>query len=282
MQNVKIVTDSTAYLSDEIIKKHNIVVVPLSVNFENENFKENEKTREEFFTKLKSSKTFPTTSQPSIGDFYQTYQGLLENYNEIVSIHISEELSGTIKSAEAAAQQLNQSRIKIFNSTTTAIALEFMVLEAAHMAEQGKSSMEIIDRISYIRDNFQLLFIVDNLEYLKRGGRIGKASALLGTILKIKPILYVKGQVGIFDKVRTSKKALQRIIEELEKTINEEGGPEKIKAGVVEVSNKDGLAELYNIIKKSWPNLEISKASCGPVIGSHVGAGALGLAFYKK
>ncbi len=282
MPIIKIVTDSTAYLRQEDIQKYEISVVPLNVTFDGENFKENEKNYEEFYKQLDTSKGFPTTSQPAIGEFQIIYRELLKSADEIISIHISEKISGTYISAATAASEINPEKIKVFDSAFTASALEDMVLEAAEMANQGKTAKEIIQRLEFIKDNLSLLFIVDNLKYLRKGGRIGKAAEVLGSVLKIKPILYIKGEVGVFDKVRTKKKALIRLVDELKNCIEKHGGPENINVTVLNVNNKKGLIELKEMILEKWPQINIKTSSCGPVIGAHVGSGGLGLAFWPK
>lgn len=282
MPKIKIVTDSTAYLKEQDIEKYSIKVVPLSVTLDNENFKENTKSHEEFFTQLIKSKGFPTTSQPSIGDFYKAYTEILKDYEEIISIHISGLISGTIHSASTAASEIGTENITIFDSATTAAALEDMVLTAAEMASSGHTREEIINKLNYIKNSNKLLFIVDNLKYLHKGGRIGKAGSILGTILQIKPILYIHGEVGLFDKVRTHKKALQRIIQEVEAMAKENGGIDNIKISIIQVHNEEGLRELEMLLKEKWPGIEYKTSSCGPVIGSHVGPGGLGLTFRPK
>ena len=282
MTKIKIVTDSTAYLKSEDIQKYNVTVVPLSVSLDNDNFKENTKSHEEFFSQLKTSKNFPTTSQPSIGDFHTAYSEILQEYDEIVSIHISGLISGTVCSANTAACEIGTEKIKIFDSGTTAATLEDMVITAAKMVSQGNSVEEILKQLTHIKENYKLLFIVNDLTYLHKGGRIGKAGKFFGTILRIKPILHIRGEVGLFDKVRTQKKALLRIIEELELMADIYGGIKNIKVYLIQVHNKEGLLELERLLKDKWPELEFDTSSCGPVIGSHVGPGGLGLAFRPK
>ncbi|KUO52161.1 MAG: hypothetical protein APF76_03750 [Desulfitibacter sp. BRH_c19] len=282
MPKIKIVTDSTAYIKNEDLKNLNVTVVPLSVTLDNDHFKENLKSHEDFFIQLKKSKGFPTTSQPSVGDFHTAYTEILKEYDEIISIHISEMISGTIHSANTAASEIESNKIHVFDSATTATVLEDMVLTAVEMVKLGYSKVEIINKLSYIKENNKLLFIVDNLKYLQKGGRIGKAGSILGTILNIKPILYIDGQVGLFDKVRTRKKALLRIISELEAMADKYGGINNLKVTLIQVYNREGLIKLEELLKEKWPELEFNTYSCGPVIGSHVGPGGLGLAFRPK
>ncbi len=282
MSKIKIVTDSTAYINDANLKNFSITVVPLSVTLDNEDFKENLKSHEDFFNQLKHSKSFPTTSQPSVGDFHTVYNEILNDYDEIISIHISEMISGTVQSAMTAASEVDANKIHVFDSSTTAAALEDMVLTAAEMVALGHSKAEIINKLTFIKENYRLLFIVDNLKYLQKGGRIGKANSILGTILNIKPILYIDGQVGLFDKVRTRKKALLRIISELETMADKYGGIANIKVTLIQVHDNEGLSKLEELLKEKWPELEFTSSSCGPVIGSHVGPGGLGLSFRPK
>ncbi len=280
MSRIKIITDSTAYLAKEDIEKYEIAVIPLSVSIADQHFRETEKTQNEFYELLISSKDFPTTSQPSVGDFYQRYQEYLKTHEQIISIHISSGISGTVESASAAAQELDPRNIRIFDSATTVVALKMMVLEAAKMAAQGNSLEQIMYRLEYLKENVKMFFIVNSFEYLIRGGRIGKAAGLVGTILKIKPILFIKGQVAVLDKARTEAKALGRLIKELDNAISTAGGHDKVILKLIYVYNPDVLIKIEEIISRKWPDMKYDIASVGPVVGSHVGPGAYGMAFY--
>lgn len=277
---IKIVTDSTAYLSQKTIEEFAITVVPLSVHFGNDSFWEGQKyTNEQFYKMLRENRTvFPTTSQPSAGMFLETYQKIATQNDEIISIHLSGNLSGTVKSAETAAYLLADYKITVIDSYTTIAGLAFMVKEAARLAKEGKSQADIVKAVEYIRENLQTLFMVDTFEYLKRGGRIGGAQALLGTILQIKPVLYVHGSINVFAKIRTKHKALQRIIAELKKYLAERPGQE-IKISILNVDAWPEAMGFEKMLREAIPELRVEHNDVGPVIGAHVGPGTLGIAF---
>lgn len=278
MSRVRIVTDSTAYLSEKEVEENGIIVVPLVVNFRNESFKEGETyTNEEFYQLLRGGGV-PTTSQPSAGDFVEAYQRIAEPGAEIISIHLSAGISGTFNSAKTAAGMLPELDVTVYDSLVTSSGQAFLVREAARMAAEGASKDDILTVISVMRHHLRILFMVDTLEYLHRGGRIGGAQALLGTLLQIKPILYVKGEIGVFEKVRTRPKALAKIVDELVNFCTEKP-VEKLRVAVIHVDTPDKARDLAALIEEKFPGLPVQIDSVGPVIGSHVGPGTLGVAF---
>jgi DegV family protein with EDD domain len=272
-------TDSTAYLTSEDKKQFGITVVPLIITFQNNSYKERvEISDEEFYKALAEKGGFPTTSQPSAGDFVKAYQENANEGDEIISIHISSGISGTYASAIAAAEMLPNYNISVFDSQTTATGLRYLVLKAAEMAQSGASKEEIVKTLSLMRDQVHILFMVDTLEYLRRGGRIGGAQALIGSLLQVKPILTIRGKTEIFDKVRTRQKALARIVEEFVK-FYKSNDPSKIRASILYVHNHDACDILAQLINSYIPNLQLERISVGPVVGAHVGPGTLGLAY---
>ncbi|MDW7674177.1 MAG: DegV family protein [Bacillota bacterium] len=280
---IRIVTDSTAYISPEVLERYSIEVVPLSVHFGDEVFKEGEKyTNKEYYDKLRNTKLSATTSQPSSGEFLSVYEKLAEEGHEIVSIHISSILSGTYASAQTASSLLPNAKITIIDSLTTACPLSWMVTEAAKAAEEGKTSEDIIQLVETIKENNKIMFVVDTLEYLKRGGRIGGAQALLGTILQIKPILHLSnGRIEVLDKVRTKQKALSRLTNELEIFLSAQNDYTNIKVAVLAVDDDTARLALKESLLVKYPSLEIESSELGPVIGSHVGPGTVGISFTK-
>jgi DegV family protein with EDD domain len=202
LRKTAIVMDSTGYLSPEILKNYDISIVPLTVTIKDETFAENELSIENFFSRL--GKGTSTSSQPSVGVFLETYQTLLEaGYEEIVSIHLSHRISGTITTAQIARELLPDVPIYIFDSGSSALGLGLLGWASAEWAKTGLSASEIIDKLALIKKQTELYFIVDTLEYLQRGGRIGGASALFGTLLQIKPILYFNdsGEIDVFEYI---------------------------------------------------------------------------------
>lgn len=279
MNRVKIVTDSTAYLTEEIIKKYDISVVPLTVNFDGCSFPENNiKDYHEFFQELRSSKKkFSTTSQPAIGEFVETFRRLTEDGSQVISIHISGQMSGTVQSARTAAAMLPDRDISVVDSLYTISALYYLAWEAAKMAMAGDSKELILEQIEQMREKSRLFFLVDDLEFLHRGGRIGGAAAVFGTLLQIKPILHIEnGIIDVFRKVRTREKAVMFMMDELDALL-EGRDISRVKVGTIHVDNLTGAKNLQEILVHRWPELKPDMFSVGPVIGSHVGPGSIGV-----
>lgn len=279
MRKTAIVMDSTGYLTPDILEKYQIKVVSLNVTIGDETFPETQLSNGELFAKLAQISGFSTTSQPSVGAFLEAYEDLFaQGAEEIVSIHISHALSGTLQSAEMARDLSSRAGdIYIFNSRSAGLSLGLMVWAAAEWAEQGLSASEIMERLSRIREQTQLYFLVDNLENLRRGGRIGGASALIGTLLQIKPILYIneEAKIDVFDKVRSYHRAWQRVLDQVSQTLVD-GRQYRICVQHVHCQ-EDGervVAELDSL----FPGHDIRLFEAGAVIATHVGRGCIGVA----
>lgn len=278
---IKIVTDSTAYLSPAVLKKCQISEVSLTVNFGKDSFLEGAvKDYHDFYQKLRNSQIFPTTSQPSAGDFLSVYQKLTEDGSSVISIHISGLLSGTVQSARTAAGMLEGRDICVVDSLFTAAALGYMVEEAGEMACSGKSKEEILAKIEYLKKNTYFLLLVDTLEYLHRGGRIGGAAALFGNLFQIKPILYLKdGALDVLTKVRTREKAIRQLVKEAEERMGDSW--ENARIGVLHVDNPTGARHLTDLLKERYPGINPEVGQVGPVLGSHAGPGATAIVIKK-
>ena len=220
MADVAIVTDSTSYLPPELIERHGIQVVSLYVVFGGDRtVPEVEITDyEAFIEELRSAETLPTTSQPSIGDFSAVFEPLLADGREVVSVHISGGLSGTPDAARQARDALERDgkggeRVHVIDSKTAAGGLGMMVLTAAKASGEGASAGEIVDRVAQARAEFKLWFALDTLEFLKRGGRIGAASAWIGSTLRVKPILTIENEMTPIERVRTASRAFERMVD---------------------------------------------------------------------
>lgn len=283
MEKIGIVTDSTAYLPRDLKNRYQIRVVSLSINFENESFQEEGlyENFNEFYEKLKRVTYLPTTSQPSVGDFLETYREMGRHYESIISIHITEGISGTVNNARTAARMLPELDITVIDSRAAAIG-EYMLVDAAsRAAAAGFTKERIVWALNHIINHMTLYFLPGTLEYLRRGGRIGGAAALLGTLLQIRPILYFNWDknsiIDLYEKVRTREKGLQRMLEELEKAYRH--CPE-LKTAVVHVgAEEEGLA-LIERIKRLHPELTPDSCPVGPVVGAHIGPGTLGICCY--
>ncbi|MEW6097431.1 MAG: DegV family protein [bacterium] len=277
-EKIAIVTDSTCDLPQELIQKYNIFVVPLYVRFGEEVYKEGvDITLDEFYSKLKSSNIHPSTSQPSPQDFMQVYQKLNKDYNSIISIHISSRLSGTVQSAKMAKYELKLDKIEVIDSLQVSLPLGTVVLEAGKLCEQEKSKEEIIKSISDLIHKVKIIFTVDTLEFLEKGGRIGKAQAFLGSILDIKPILGIQeGEVVPLAKVRGRKKMLAKLIE----IIKEDIPSKKINIGIVHANSEETGLKLRELMYEHFQIEECIFSQIGAVIGTHTGPGTLGVGYY--
>lgn len=277
MGNIRIVTDSTADIPLEIRERLNIKMVPLKVHFGNEAFLDAVTIgADDFYAKLGTASALPTTSQPSPVDFMHVYQEILQDDPQasIISIHLSAALSGTYQSAVLACSLLEgegEADITVIDSKSASYGIGVLVVMAAEMALAGSSKADIVTRIEQKMAERRLYFVVDTLEYLQRGGRIGKAAALFGSILNIKPILTVDGEgvVAPVDKVRGSKKAMQRIIELLKRDFNNE----PVAITVAYSYNRQPAEELRALVEANFDVKHVSYTTIGAVIGTHVGPG---------
>lgn len=272
-----LVTDSTAYLPDFIIKEYEISVVPLNVHLPDRDFKEGEgPSNQEYYQYMRNNPVFPTTSQPSAGEFLELFRQLGPD-DEALAILISSKLSGTVQSAQIAVSMLPDDHppVTIIDSLSGAMGLGFQVIRAAEMLIAGYRPSEIKPEIEAMSQTLQIYFMVDDLEYLVRGGRISKLSGILGNVLQLKPILTVKeGEIVLFEKVRTAGKALQRMLNEMEKhrqTLH--------KICVLHVDALENAQQLQNRLQNEY-DLPVYLVEAGPVIGTHVGPGCLAVIFY--
>lgn len=283
MGKVRIVTDSTADIPAEVRERLGIELVPLKVIFGQETYLDAVTINsEQFYEKLAQSSALPTTSQPSPLDFAEVYQRLLAEDAEspIISIHLSAALSGTYQSAVIAESMLEEkSDITIIDSKSTSFGMGMRVLKAAEMAKAGESKERILEEIKRLEGELKLYFLVDTLEYLQKGGRIGKASALIGSILNIKPILSLDpdGIVHAVDKVRGSKKAMARIVELLKQSF----GDEPVAITIAWTHGEDTAMELCELVKNNFNVQEIGYTTLGAVIGTHAGPGTSAVFMYR-
>jgi DegV family protein with EDD domain len=274
--NVAIVTDSTADLPPPLVKARGITVVPLTLNFEGRSLLDGVDIRpSEFYRKLPNVTTHPTTSQPSPGQFAEAYAALLSEHAEIVSIHISEKLSGTYASAQQGAEMTDAKRVRVLDSQLVSMSLGLLTLAASTMATQGADAEAIVQRVTPMRDRVQTFFSVATLEFLRRGGRIGRASALLGSVLQVKPVLCIRdGLVTPLERVRTFDRALNRIVE-LAREVDSGKGL------CVIVGHADAEADAERVASELEPVAEtLMIQPLGPVVGAHAGPGVVGVGCY--
>jgi DegV family protein with EDD domain len=281
MPPVAVVTDSTAYLTPELMKNLPISVAPLQVIWEGMTFLDNIDIHDdEFYPRLKIAKILPTTSQATPVQFQEIYARLLEQGCDILSLHISSKLSGTLDSAHQAKNTFPGAHIELADSLTTSMAQGWQVLAVARAAAAGANLKECKAIAQQAIENSRVLFVLDTLEFLHRGGRIGGASAYLGMTFNIKPILEIRdGKIEAVEKVRTQGKALRRMIELVEKQINHRT---PLHIGVLHANDLDaGTALLEDTVNYFGLSNVTETAITGvsPVLGTHAGPGALGIAY---
>jgi DegV family protein with EDD domain len=275
---IGIVTDSTAYLDVDFVEKHDIKVVPLKVIMEDVSYREGiDISNDEFYRRMREQDIFPTTSQPSAGEFLEAYKEMSARYDALISIHISSGISGTCESAWSAAAEMGDYPIEVIDSRFTGFMLMLFVIELVKARDAGKSKDELKSLAAKMIEGTVEYFCVDTLEYLHRGGRIGGAQALMGSMLRVKPLLYLDGTIDALDKVRGSKKALDRLVE----LAAEKAGDRKVLVALTHVRNVPRMNELKEKVKKAL-NCDADAIvfnETGPVIGSHVGPGTVGVGF---
>lgn len=279
MSKVAIVTDSSPFIPADIIAEHQINVIPLIVIWGEENFYDGvDITPKQFYKRLETAKVMPSTSQPSVADFEVMFRKLHQQGYDILALLISEDLSGTISSATQAKKLLPEANIEIVNSRSIAMALGFQVLTVARAANQGASLAECKRLAESGIDKSGVVFVVDTLEFLHRGGRIGGAKRFVGTLLNVKPVLAVEdGKVVSLDSVRTNKKALAAIIDLIEERTK---GKKNIRLATLHANNLATAKAVLDEAAERIPCVETVLSELSPVVGTHAGPGAVGLAYY--
>jgi DegV family protein with EDD domain len=273
-RKVAIVTDSTADLTPELVEELGVTVVPLQVIFGNEAYREGvDITTEEFYERLVKSRPLPTTSAPSVGDFQEVYERLLEEVDSIVSIHIGAKLSGTVQAAHTARQSLAKpERIELVDSQAASMAMGLAIIEAAEASRAGAKLAEVKAAAESAVQRTHVLFMLDTLEYLRRGGRIGRARAYLGALLSVKPILTLReGEVYPEERVRTRARGLERIIQSAIRR------PNVKLAAVGHSTTPDDAERIGERLAMAFPNVKVHLIRFGPVIGTHGGPGLVGV-----
>lgn len=286
MSLVRVVTDSTADIPASIVGELGITIVPLKVHFGKDTFLDGVNIKpEEFYKRLEVALELPTTSQPSPIDFLETFKKISQESVEeekvkIISIHLSSALSGTVQSASLAQSMLDtQIDVTVLDSKKASYAIGLIVVEVARAAKAGKTKEECIALARYLIKESVVYFLVDNLAYLQKGGRIGKASALIGGILNIKPILSLDeyGEVFAIDKVRGNKKALLRIIQLLKEFSKEK----EVRVGISHAASPSTAQDVLQLISEEFKIKDQVITNIGPVIGTHVGPNTLAIMMIK-
>jgi len=280
-QKIVVVTDSSAYIPEAALGDLYIPVIPLWLIWGDERFRDGvDIAPPTFYRRLRESTLFPTTSQPSTGEFLDFFRQVGVGADAIVGVFITSKLSGTVANARAVQAQLPELTICVVDSLSTSMGMGFMVLAAARAAAAGRSLDQVVAAAEEMRDRVHLLFTVDTLEYLRRGGRIDGAKWLLGTALNIKPLLHMKdGGIEPLAQVRTKHKAVARMLEVAEKRL---GGKRMAEAAIIDVDAPQEGDALAEQVKERFGLPVVYRTTVSPAIGTHVGPGTVGIAFYAE
>ncbi|MFG6114707.1 DegV family protein [Halobacillus sp. MO56] len=276
-----VLTDSTAYIPEDIRNKHNIHMVPLNVIINEESYREEVDIQAgDFYEMMRNSEELPKTSQPSVGLVTEKLEELAREYDAVVAIHLSSGISGTYQGTITAGDMVEGIEVHPFDSELSAMMQGFYVLEAAELADNGATPEQILARLKEMKQTIRAYFMVDDLTNLYRGGRLTGAQKIVGSLLQVKPVLhFVDTKIVPFEKIRTRKKAVKRILSLFEE---DAASGDAIKATVIHANCLDDAELIKHELEERFPNVEVTISYFGPVIGTHLGEGALGLGWYKK
>ncbi|WP_010293251.1 DegV family protein [Clostridium senegalense] len=281
--SVKIITDSTSYIPKEYIEKYNISIVSLNVVLNGKSYREVDLENNFFYKEMDKCSSIPTSSQPSVEEFYNIFENIVKNGDDIVGLFISSEMSGTYSTANLVKNMILENypdrKVEIIDSRSNCMQMGFAAIEGARTAKEEKDISSVVENINSVINTSRFLFVPDTLDYLKKGGRIGGAAALFGAILQIRPILTVEnGVTTVLNKVRTKKKAVDKIVETVINDVTNKGIGKMI---VHHINCEEEGKELANRLKEKL-NIEIDIQSIGPIIGLHVGPKSIGVAYYTE
>ena len=280
MSKIAVVTDSTAYIPTELVQKYNITVAPQVLIWDDKTYRDGIDIKSaEFFERLKTSKTMATTSQVSVADMQNIFQGFAEEGYDVMGMFLSAKLSGTIQSALQAKELMGSAgeKVTVFDSNSTAMAMGFQVLSVARAAQDGANTKDCIALAEKARESTGVYFAVETLEFLHRGGRIGGASRFLGTLLNLKPILAVQdGKVEGLEQIRTKGKALERV---LELVVENTKGKTPIRLATLHANAPEEAKVLLQKAEKELNPTESIFSEISPVVANHAGPGTVGLAY---
>jgi len=273
MSSVGIVTDSTADLAPALIERYGVGLVPLVVNWDNQTYRDKiDLTTAEFYRRLRTSKSLPKTGAPSLAAFEAAFREQLQTHDSVVCINLASKLSATYDVARRAADSVDPSRVRVVDSGSVSICTAFLVDQAGRMSQDGRDVGEIVQRLEDTRGRLRIYALLDTLEFLQRGGRIGRARAFLGGLLNVKPILSVRdGEVAPVERVRTMNAALRRLVE----LVVALGPLERV--GVIDGDAAANAAEVDQKLRTHYPELTIDRGELGPVVGTHGGPGLVGV-----
>ncbi|MFP4344814.1 MAG: DegV family protein [Anaerolineales bacterium] len=271
---IHLVTDTTAYAPYSVVERWPIHAVPLKLNVGSRTVDEDKVDLGEFFESLKDVKSTPSTSQPAPGDFMRLYEELTAEGDEVLSVHISEGLSGTVRVAQMTAQEVAPDRITVVDSRATTCVLSMMLLAAARALDAGAGRAEAAALVEEMSETFASAFLVESLDYLAKGGRINGAAKFLGTMLQLRPILHLtEGKIDGLALARTRKRGMQQLITEVKKRVN--GQP--VIASVTHIRSPEAAEKLAQEVQAAFNCTDFFINETGPVIGAHVGPGFVGM-----
>jgi len=274
-----IVTDSTANLSATRARELGVTVVPLQIIFGDRAFSDGvELTVQEFYERLPASDRLPTTSQPSVGMFAEVFSRLLESHDAILAILLSGKLSGTVASAQAARDLISRQRdVHVYDSRLVEYALGLQVEEAARMVREGWSVHRVTEALVGVRERTRCFIVLDSLENLRRGGRIGGVAAVIGSLLQVKPIITLRdGLVDVHEKVRTSRRALEGLLTQLQRDVAQFGVSE---VTIMHSSSREAVDAFRAQVLAAAPGVRTREVWMSPIVGVHTGLGGLGLIY---
>ena len=279
-----VVTDSTANLDQETIDKYGIKVVPIPYIIDGTEYQDGvDLTRPEFYEKMRNAKDFPTTSQPPVGEMINLYNQLAdEGYDAVISIHIAGTISGLMTTLNNLKGQLDNIKLYPIDSSITEVPMGWMVKLAARMAAQNEDADKIVAAVEQLKKQYDAVFVVDDLKNLAHGGRLSNASAFIGTVLKIKPLLHFdkeSDKIVAFEKVRSLKKAMKRAQEIIKEETDKADYPFRLL--VIHANNEKRGQEWAKEVQEAFPGILVSLDEFDPVIAVHLGEGALALGFIR-
>jgi DegV family protein with EDD domain len=280
-RRVAIVSDSTSSLSPAMGEQYGVHIMPIYVTFGTQTYRDGvDLGADEFYRLLQHSSQPPTTAQPTVADFVQVYTALAEQVEAIVSIHASIKMTATADAARAATKALPDVPIHVIDTQTVSMGLGLLAIAAAHAAAAGQDAAQVVEMVERLIPKVNLLFTVNTMEYLYRGGRIGGATALIGTVLNIKPILQIiNGQVEPVERPRTRKRALERLLDLVGTRVGE---GKEIHAAVLHCNAAGDAEELAGRVAARFSCRELITSEAGPTIGTHGGPGTVGVVFYPE
>jgi DegV family protein with EDD domain len=273
VSSVAVVTDSTADLPPAVQEQLGVAVVPLIINWDGKTYRDKlDLGQAEFYRRLRASKTLPRTGAPSLAAFEAVFREQLKQHDAVVSLNLASRLSGTYEVARRAAESVDPRHIAVIDSGSVSVCLGWLAEMAATLARAGAALGDIVERLEEARGRLRILALLETLDFLQRGGRIGRAAALAGTLLAVKPILSVKdGEVAPVERVRTMNGALRRLVE----LVVAQGPVERL--GVIDADAASNAAQVERQLRERYPDLGVERGELGPVVGTHGGPGLVGV-----